>query len=168
MAAEVECEAVVCRRTASGSLSTPLRIVGILAFCQTLVFIVLFLFICARVGAATGGKPTSTLELSLSAYTPQSERDPFGSEVPKSTGATQQLVAPDSLKLHGILYSAANPSALINDQLVELNKTARVHTAQGDVEAKALKITRELVVLEVGGQKVELRLGGGEHNPAAK
>jgi len=139
-----------------------------LAFCQTLVFIVLFLFICARVGAATGGKPTSTLELSLSAYTPQSERDPFGSEVPKSTGATQQLVAPDSLKLHGILYSAANPSALINDQLVELNKTAKVHTAQGDVEVKALKITRELVVLDVGGQKVKLRLGGGEHNPVAK
>ena len=168
LAAEGECEAVVCRRTASGSLSTPLRIVGILAFCQTLVFIVLFLFICARAGAATVGKPAPSLELSLSAYTPQNVRDPFGSEIPKSAGVTQQVVGPESLKLHGILYSATNPSALVNDQLVELNKTARVHTGQGDVEVKALKITRELVVLDVGGQKVELRLGGGEHNPVAK
>jgi hypothetical protein len=166
-AVEVECEMVVCRPIASGSLSVPLRIVGILAFCQTLVFIVIFLFICARVGAATADNPTSGLELNLSAYTPQSARDPFGSQVPKSTGATQ-LVGTDQLKLHGILYNAANPSALVNDQLVELNKTAKVHTERGDVEVKALKITRDLVLLDVGGQKVELRLGGNEHNPAAK
>ncbi len=74
----------------------------------------------------------------------------------------------DQLKLQGILYNAAKSSALVNDQLVELNKTAKVHTQQGDVEVKALQITRELVLLDVGGQKVELRLGGGEHNPAAK
>src|ERR1035437_4165303 len=89
LAVDVECETVVCRRTASSSLSIPLRIVGILAFCQALVFIVLFLFICARAGAATEANPTSGLELSPSAYTPQSVRDPFGSEVPKSTGATR-------------------------------------------------------------------------------
>ncbi|HXI83083.1 MAG TPA: hypothetical protein VNL17_03220 [Verrucomicrobiae bacterium] len=166
-AAKVERKAVTCRQTASDSLSVPLRIVGVLAFCQALVFIVLFLFICARAGAATVGKPTSDLALSLSAYTPQSERDPFGSEAPKLAGATQP-VGPDLFKLHGILYSAANPSALVNDQLVELNKTAKVHTVQGDVEVKALKITRELVLLDVGGQQVELRLGGAEHNPPAK
>jgi hypothetical protein len=51
---------------------------------------------------------------------------------------------------------------------VELNKSVKVHTEQGDVEIKALKITRELVLLDVGGQKVELRLGGDEHHPAAK
>jgi len=168
LAAQVECEAVVRRRAASGSLSVPLRIVGILAFCQALIFIVFFLFICARAGAATVSKPASDLTLTPSAYTPQNVRDPFGSEAPKSTGATQQLVGPDQLKLHGILYSATNPSALVNDQLVELNKTVKVHTAQGDVEVKALKITRELVLLDVGGEKVELRLGGVEHNPVAK
>jgi len=165
--AEVERRAVICRPRASDGLSVPLHIVGVLAFCQALVFIVLFLFICARAGAATVGKPTSDLALSLSVYTPQSARDPFGSEVPKSTAPTQ-LVGTDALKLQGILYSAANPSALVNDQLVELNKTAKVHTAQGDVEVKALKITRELVLLDVGGEKVELRLGGVEHNPVAK
>jgi hypothetical protein len=43
-----------------------------------------------------------------------------------------------------------------------------MQTAQGEMEVKALKITRELVVLQVGGQKMELRLGGGEHNQEAR
>lgn len=170
-AVEMESEAMVCRRTASDSLVTPLRIVGILAFCQTLVFVVLFLFLCARAGAATVAKPTSDLELNPSAYLPQNARDPFGSEVPKGTDGTAvvtRLAGPEALKLQGILYDKVNPSALVNDQLVELNKTAKVHTAQGDVEVKALEITHELVLLEVGDQKVELRLGGNERKPTAK
>jgi len=170
-AVEMESEAMVCRRAASDSLATPLRIVGILAFCQALVFVVLFLFLCARAGAATEGKPTSSLELSPSAYLPQNVRDPFGSEVPKAADGTvvvARLAGPDMLKLQGILYNKANPSALVNDQLVELNKTVKVHTAQGEVEVKALEITHELVVLEVGDQKIELRLGGNERKPTAK
>jgi hypothetical protein len=170
-AVEIEGEAIVCRRTDSGSLATSLRIVGILAFCQALVFVVLFLFLCARAGAATEAKPTSSLELSPSTYLPQNVRDPFGSEVPKTgdgTAATARLAGPDALKLQGILYNKVNPSALVNDQLVELNKTAKVHTDQGEVEVKALEITRELVLLEVGGQKIELRLGGSERKPADK
>jgi hypothetical protein len=51
---------------------------------------------------------------------------------------------------------------------VELNKTAKVHTAQGEVEVKAVEITHDLVVLDVGGQKIELRLGGIEHKPTDK
>jgi len=169
-AIEIEGEAMVCGRTNRGSLSTPLRIVGILAFCQALVFVVLFLFICARAGAATVGKPASVLELSPSTYLPQNVRDPFGSEVPKSTDgkATVESVGADMLKLQGILYNKANPSALVNDQLVELNKTAKVHTDQGEVEIKALEITRDLVLLDVGGQKIELRLGGGERKSTDK
>jgi hypothetical protein len=170
-AVEMESEAMVCRRTASDSLTTPLRIVGILAFCQALVFVVLFLFLCARAGAATEGKSTSDLELNPSAYLPQTARDPFGSETPKGTdgaAVVARFAGPEALKLEGILYDKAKPSALVNDQLVELNKTAKVHTAQGEVEVKALEITHELVVLEVGGQKVELRLGGNERNPMAK
>jgi hypothetical protein len=170
-AVEIENEAMVCRQTASGSLTTPLRIVGILAFCQALVFVVLFLFLCAGAGAATEAKPASSLELSSSVYLPQNARDPFGSEVPKATdgtGASARLAGPDMLKLQGILYNKINPSALINDQLVELNKTAKVHTAQGEVEVKALEITRDLVLLDVGGQKIELRLGGNERKPTDK
>jgi hypothetical protein len=167
LAVEGEWETVVCRPAASSNLSVPLRIVGILAFCQALVFIVVFLFICARAGAAIEGKPSSGLELSPSVYTPQNARDPFGSQVSNAAGATQP-VATGQMKLQGILYNAVNPSALVNDQLVELNKPVKVHTEQGEVEVKALKITRELVLLDVGGQKIELRLGGDEHKPVAK
>lgn len=109
--------------------------------------------------------------MSPSAYLPQNARDPFGSEVPKAadgTAVTTRLAGPEALKLEGILYDKVKPSALVNDQLVELNKTVKVHSAQGVVEVKALEITREMVVLEVGDQKVELRFGGGDHKPAAK
>jgi hypothetical protein len=170
-AVEMECEATACRRTACGNLSTPLRIVGILAFCQALAFVVLFLFLCTRAGAATEGKTTSSLELNPSVYLPQSARDPFGAEIPKTvdgTAAPVRLEGTDALKLQGILYNKVNPSALVNDQLVELNKTVKVHTTQGEVEVKALEITRDRVSLDVGGQKVELRLGGNEPKPADK
>jgi hypothetical protein len=165
-----EAEAMACRRTANDSLSTPLRIVGILAFCQALVFVVLFLFICARAGATTERKPTSGLELNPSTYVPQNGRDPFGAEVPKAGGGTPVVrpVGTDMLKLQGILYNKVNPSALVNDQLVELNKITKVQTDQGEVQVKALEITRDLVLLDVGGQKIELRLGGSEHKPTVQ
>jgi hypothetical protein len=170
-AADIEGEAMVCRRTDSGSLAAPLRIVGILAFCQALVFVVLFLFLCARAGAAPEVKPKSSLELSPSTYQPQNTRDPFGSETPKiadGSAVVARFAGPDALKLQGILYNKTNPSALVNDQLIELNATAKVHTEQGEVEVKAVEITRGRVLLDVGGQKIELRLGGDEHDPSAK
>jgi len=148
-----------------------MRIVGVLAFCQTIFFLVLFLFICARAGAATENPSPPSVKLTLSTYTTKTVRDPFGSEVPNSGGPTTagvHPVGPDNFKLMGILYSAASPAALINNQLVELNKPVRVQTAQGEAEVKALVITREMVQLEVGGQKVELRLGGIEREKESK
>jgi hypothetical protein len=109
--------------------------------------------------------------LTPSTYAAQTLRDPFGSEVPKSangTGGAVRAAAAESFKLMGILYDATNPAALVNDQLVELNKPVKMQTGQGEVEVKALKITRELVVLQVGGQTMELRLGGSEHNQETK
>ena len=161
-AVDVASETVVCRRSAGGSLSTPLCIVGILAFCQALLFVVLFLFICARAGAATDASPKTNLELTPSVYVPQGVRDPFGSEATRlAAGGPTVSAGVSSLKLKGILYNAAHPSALVNDQLVELNKPTKVQTERGEVEVKALEITRDMVSLEVGGQKIELRLGGG-------
>lgn len=159
---------VDCRPASNTGLSGPLRLVGILAFCQTIFFLVLFLFLCARAGAATESKPGNSLELVLSTYTTQTTRDPFGSQ---SAGATDTngtaaatSVGADTLKVSGILYDAHHPSALVNDQLLELNRPVKMHTAQGEVEIKALKITRELVVLQVGEQTMELRLGSAGHN----
>jgi hypothetical protein len=99
-------------------------------------------------------------------------RDPFGAEVPGTSGTTaggtNRTAGVEGFKLMGILYNAASPSALVNNQLVELNKTVRMQTGQGEVEVKAVTITRDLVVLEVGGQKVELRLGGTDRDKGSK
>jgi ribosomal protein L16/L10AE len=43
-----------------------------------------------------------------------------------------------------------------------------MQTGQGEVEVKAVTITRDLVVLEVGGQKTELRLGGTDRDKGSK
>src|SRR5579862_9558999 len=159
-ATEVEATVDVAK---TASLAGPLRVVGILAFCQALIFLVLFLFFCARAGAASVAKPepVNPLELISSTYVPQNARDPFGSEIVKggdtNAAAPRVVVHADALKLQGILYNKLNPSALVNDQLLELNKTAKIHTDQGDMDVKAVMISREFVTLDVGGQKVELR-----------
>jgi hypothetical protein len=170
-AVQGDCEAAVCQRAAHGSLSTSMRIVGVLAFCHAIFFLILFLFICARAGAAES-KSTPALQLNLSTYTAQTQRDPFGAEVPiaanTTNSATTVTAGADSFKLMGILYSPTNPSALINNELVELNKPVRVQIGQGEVDVKALSITRDTVVLDVGGQKMELRLGGNERAGESK
>lgn len=168
--AEPEC--LVRQGSGSSSLSTPMRIVGILAFCQAIGFLALFLFLCARAGAATGSNTVSRLTLTKSLYEIQSQRDPFGAEISKTADGTgtssTRTAGAEAFKLMGILYSATNPSALVNGELVELNKPIRMQTVRGEVEVKAVTITRDLVVMEVGGQKVELRLGGAEGDKGSK
>lgn len=171
-AAQAERDFRVRQRAGSGCLSTPMRVVGVLAFCQAIFFLALFLFLCARAGAAPESKSAPRFILTLSTYTTQTARDPFGAEVLKTPGTTGAgspgAAGAEGFKLMGILYDAANPSALVNDQLVELNKPVRMQTGRGEVEVKAVTITRDLVVLEVGGQKVELRLGGSERDKGTK
>jgi hypothetical protein len=159
------------RRQGIGNLTGPLRIVTILAFCQTLFFFVLFLFICAWAGAATDEKRGTELELIASTYAPQKDRDPFGSGTVESADASAKAAASiesGMFKLNGLLYDRVRPSAIVNNELVELNKPVTVQTENGRVEVKAVQITREIVELEIGGQKVELRLGGGERDTTAK
>lgn len=167
--ARAEREFMVRQRAGSDCLATPLRVVGILAFCQAIGFLALFLLLCARAGAATESKPAPRLTLTLSTYATEAVRDPFGAEVPKTSGAagTGPNRAED-FKLMGILYSATSPSALVNGQLVDLNKLVRMQIGRGEVEVKAVTITRDQVVLEVGGQKVGLRLGGPDRDKGSK
>ena len=171
-AAKAEHEFVVCQRAGSGCVSTAMQIVGILAFCQAIFFLALFLFLCARAGAAPESKAGSRVALISSTYTTQTVRDPFGAEVPGTSGTTAggsaRTAGVEGFKLMGILYNAASPLALVNNQLVELNKPTRMQTGQGEVEVKAVTITRDLVVLEVGGQKMELRLGGTDRDKGSK
>jgi len=166
---QVEGAPVASRGAAGLGLSTSLRVVGVLAFCQMVVFLVLLLFICARAGAATTSNSTARLELIPSTYATPTERDPFGSEIPKfvtpTTAGTTLSAGADTFKLMGILYDAVKPTALINNEIVELNKPVKVETRQGVVQIKALSITRDAVVLDVQGQKMELRLGGDDRGP---
>src|SRR2546428_11852706 len=66
LATQTECESVAYQRAASGGLSAPMRIVGVLAFCQTIFFLVLFLFLCAHAGAATESSASPSVTLNLS------------------------------------------------------------------------------------------------------
>jgi hypothetical protein len=165
-------ESVNVRNAESGSLSRSLSVVRILAFCQAIFFLVLFLFVCAWAGAATIGKPTIDLRIISSAYTPQKERNPFGSGTLQpadgSAAKTSPEVAPGLLKLNGILYDPVHPSAVVNNQLVELKRAVKVLTGQGEIEVKALQIAREFILLEVGDQKLELWLSGREPDKQTK
>lgn len=159
-------------RATSSSLSAPLRAVRILAFCQAIIFLVLFLFVCAWAHGATAAKPTVDLQVIGSSYAPQRERSPFGSGIVApadgSSTKTDRTIAPGMLTLKGILYDPVRPSAVVNGQLVELNKSVAVPTEHGNIEVKAVEITRELVVLKIADQKVELRLSGREPDKATK
>jgi hypothetical protein len=172
-AAQVECAPVVSGRVAGRDLSTSVRIVGVLAFCQMAIFLALLLFLCARAGAATTSNSTSRLELVVSTYATPTQRDPFGSEIPKSVMPTTAGVTPaggtEAFTLMGILYDPVKPTALVNNEILELNKPVKVDAGQGIVEIKALTITHDTVVLDVRGQRVELRLGGdASRNTAPK
>jgi hypothetical protein len=159
---------LVSSGSVDGNLSRSLRAVRTLALCQALLFVALVLFICALARATTEGRRVFHPELVRSVYATESARDPFGSEVAASAGAfdngKMRAAIPSMLTLNGILYHATHPAAIVNNQLVELNQSVMVETERGKVEIKALQITREAVLLEAAGQKVELRLGSAEHN----
>jgi hypothetical protein len=152
------------RQAATSSLAGPVRLVRILALCQALFFVALFLFLCAHAGAETASQLNFTPELKLSSFTPQKQRDPFGGglgKVGEGSSPATTAAASAALKLQGILYQAGSPSAMVNNRLIQLNKPTTVSTDQGEMEIKAVEITRNTVVLEAGGQKVELRLNRG-------
>ena len=101
------------------------------------------------------------LELVRSVYKPYKTRDPFlkpGAMAIDSGGLKTVAAGQLVFQLQAILWSPTKPSAVVNDQILDLNKSVIFNTASGDVEVKAVEIGRERVVLEVAGQRVELRL----------
>jgi len=133
--------------------------VGILALLHSLVFLILWLFFCVRAGAAPAAPGGSELQLRPSVYSPKSQRDPFAD--PGVTAAAPDkpaVAAPTAFHLDGILYQRGSPSAIVNDTLLTLNKPAEIDVGSGKVQATAVEITRSRVVLEAGGQRVELGL----------
>jgi len=150
------------------ALPKAVRIVGIMAFGQSLLFLAIFLFFCARAGAATEAKSAVfDPDLRISSYSPTKERDPFLSSSPPvvaaaAAAAAGTSVVPLVLKLQGILFQTDHPAAMINDRLVMLNKPIVLKAGQSEIEVQAVKITRELVVLQIGEQQVELRINSPE------
>jgi type II secretory pathway component PulC len=138
-----------------------------MAFIQSLLFLVIWLWLCASAGAAATPKADFSLDLQQSRYDPVQQRDPFGRtrEVPAETNAAPAV--PLAFRLDGILYQTTNPSAIVNDKLLTLNKTVALNAGNGEVQVKAVEITRDRVVLEAGGQRVELRINAPHQLPAS-
>ncbi len=151
--------AEMIRKCQDRSVSRAVRFVGLLAFGQSLVFLLVWLLICANAGASTAKAPSFNPELQLSTYEPTKARDPFGKAGRGSVESKVVGGAAVTFQLQGILYHPRNPSAIVNGELLHLNKTVTLETPAGSAEIKAIEITRDRVVLEFAGQKVELSLG---------
>ena len=134
------------------------HVVGILAFIHSLIFLVLWLWICANAGAGTSATADFRADLRQSHYNPTQARDPFSR--PGSTTAEAKAVPVSPLVFHldGILYESANASAIVNGTLLSLNKTVSLSSGKEEVQVKAVEITRNRVVLEARGQRVELQI----------
>lgn len=133
------------------SMGKAVRLVSLLAFGQALAFLTFWLLTCVSVGAATG----FNTELQSSTYEPTKSRDPIARV---GGAAVEGKVGPAGFALEGILYQVSHPSAIINGQLVTLNKTVTVIAGSVPTQVRAVEIGRTKVVLEVAGQKVELFL----------
>lgn len=149
-----------------GAVSSAVRVAGILAFAQSVLFLALWLWLCASAGAAVPQKKAEfKADMQISKYQPGQARDPFS----PVGGYANPAAAAASVTLHleGILYSATEPSAIVNGQLLTLNKPAKLDAGGGaEVKVMATVITRDRVVVEVGTSKVELFLNQQANPPA--
>lgn len=134
--------------------------------CTTMLMVLATVALCATVStnkASPSIAKTNDLAIVKSVYEPVKLRDPFGSQVAAGATSTTKPVAAFTgvFQLQGILYAGADSSAIINDKLVTLNKSITINAGGTEVQIKAVEIGRDRVVLEVGGQKIELRLKTG-------
>jgi hypothetical protein len=145
------------------------QVVGILAFCQSLLFLALWLFLCASVGAAPAAPGWANPQLKKSSFQPTRERDPFLPSGAVPLGRQKSTVASlTSLRLQGIVYETGRASAMVNNEIVVVGQPVILSTTEGAVQVTATEITRDYVVLDVGGRKFELRLGSPTKEQSAK
>jgi type II secretory pathway component PulC len=122
------------------------------------LFLIFWLLICASAGAAGAIGNQFSAELHQSTYQPVKQRDPFfkiRSPVHEVKSLPSTVVG---LQLDGILYQPTDPSAIVNGQLVTLHKIVSLNTGAEEFQVKAIEITRDHVVLEANGRRVELNL----------
>jgi hypothetical protein len=122
------------------------------------LFLAVWLVIGLSAGAASPPKKAQfNPNLQVSAYEPTNTRNPFMA-LAGAGGGPAAPGAAFSFQLEGILYEPTRPSAIVNGQLVFLNKPATVTIGGVEVPIKATAITRQSVTLEVHGQSVELQI----------
>ena len=97
----------------------------------------------------------------ISVYQPIVPRDPFT----KPGTNSQKISGPTMFHIDGLFGSTKKMTAIVNGSAISLNKPAFLETASGRTQVKAVKITFDEVVLEVGGQCVELKRAT-ENQPA--
>lgn len=145
------CALPVTQTAQPAAMGKAVRLVSFLAFGHALAFLAFWLLTCVSAGAA----PEFDMRLQLSTYAPTKTRDPIarvgGAAVEGKVGAV-------GFMLEGILYQASHPTAIVNGQLVTLNKTVTINAGSAPIQVRALEIGRDKVVLEAAGQKVELFL----------
>ena len=107
-------------------------------------------------GAALKVAEPAVPVLRLSTYHPTTARDPFQSAQAQAPAALAVPAGQAEFRLQGLLLDGSRPAALINNQLVVLNKPVNLLTSRGPVEVKAIEINRRRILLEVGGEKIEL------------
>ncbi len=131
--------------------------VGLLAFGQSLLMLGILLFFCMAAGAAPAPKEFKP-QLQASTYSPVRARSPFAKTNTGTTEAKPVPGVPIALQLQGILYQDGNPSAMVNNHLLTLNKPVMLRAGGADFEVRAVEITRDRVVIETSGQRVELTM----------
>ena len=105
-----------------------------------------------------------------SVYQPKNLRDPFlrvGQEMShaiiktSSTATTttaERAVPASAFRLQAIINVPPNPVAQVNDQELILNKLTALETPVGTFQIKMIQIHSNRIVIDVGGQQIELKL----------
>ena len=114
-----------------------------------------------RLGATTGPAPLSNDEfqprLNMSVYQPVAPRDPFLTPGARVSPANSTLADATMFRIDGVFGSPKKMTAIVNGAALSLNKPIVLDTTSGRIQVKAVKITFEGVVLEIGGQRVEVK-----------
>ena len=107
--------------------------------------------------------PTANFQprLTNSVYQPTASRDPFLKSgeniVPAGSNEKPSTDSSTPFHLDGFLGASNDLVAIVNGWVLTLNKPRVLETATGPVQIKAVKITFDGVMLDVGGKIVELK-----------
>jgi len=96
-------------------------------------------------------------QLNRSVYQPVVARDPFR-QPGASDGPTCRKTVDSSLfHIDGLFGSTKKMTAIVNGSALSLNTPVVLDSTSGRIQVKAVKITYDGVILEIGSQRVEVK-----------